>query len=132
MTYPGALKPSVYNSDQNVHGYSAYVTFGAAAITTAYGKGFTLARTGVGVFSVTLQQPYNRFTKLPRFDWSKAAGTAVLSTVTTVISTLGTTGVFEVKTVTAAGVATEPTDGDIATLTFEVTQDPENNATSVL
>ena len=67
--------------------------------------------------------------RFPKFTWQKAAGTDVLDTVTTVISTLKTTGVFTIKAVTAAGVTTEPTDGNIATLDWAVTQDDANNDT---
>jgi hypothetical protein len=128
MGYP-SLKPSEYTSDQNVHKYRADVLFGAAAITSYKGKGFTLARLGVGNYRITMEQPYLRFIDRPQFAWEKAAGTAVLSTLVTASAALGTTGTFEITTVTAAGVATEPANGDKATLTWALTQDGENNAT---
>ena len=128
MTYP-SMKPSTYTADQNVHEFSAYCVFGAAVLTSYKGKGFTMVRDNVGIYTITMAQPYLRFIRFPRFTWQKAAGTDVLSTVTTVISTLETTGVFTIKAVTAAGVATEPVDGNIATLDWALTQDGANNDT---
>jgi len=132
MTYP-MVKASEYSTDQNVHAYSAYVTFDAAAILTAVGKGFTITRTGVGTYTITLPQPYKRFVRLPRIAWAKAAGAAaMLQVIVDDLTTLGTTGVFKITTVLASGVATEPAVTEIATIDWAVTQDQDASATSVL
>jgi hypothetical protein len=125
--------PPLYDekcNDQTAHCFRITVTFGTAAISSYKAKGVTMSRTGVGVYQLTLAQPYLKFQKYPVVSWAKAAGTAVLVPVVNDQSTLGTTGVFSFTLVApVTGTATEPANGDLATIEFIVTQDPENNAT---
>lgn len=129
MPFP-MLGDSERISDQNVHTYRAYVTFGVASVTSYKGKGFTLTRTGVGVYQVTMGINYQRFIAYPQATWSKAAGTAILVPAVTAEGTLGTTGVFSFTLVNPnTGTATEPATTEKMTLEWSLSMDNENNNT---
>lgn len=97
------------------------VTYGSAAIASAKGKDLALADTATGKMTVSLPRTYRRLTGF-RWGWKSCAAGAVYFPVI-LTNSIDTDGTLVIETRTEAGTATDPAEGDVLGLEFDVTLD---------
>jgi len=105
------------------HLYKVRVTFGSNAIASYLSKDVTIARANTGQYTVTFPKYHTALT-----DFSFGMKDATGATLNFVVSAdnLASAGTLTVEAHVAAGTATDPASGDVAYLTFGVSDDNLN------
>jgi hypothetical protein len=127
----GAYEPAGFPNQglSNVPGKRTFqleVTYGSGDPASAWGKDLAVANTATGKITVTFPRTYRKLTGF-RWGWKKAAAGAVLTpvVVTNSIDTASSTGggTLVIETRASAGTATDPSNGDVLALEFDVSLD---------
>lgn len=83
---------------------------GSSAPTSVKGNGFTVARTGTGVFTVTFQDAYNDFDNIWCMLQCATLGKMAQVTSETILSTPGVPGTLVITTYDAAAIGSGAAD----------------------
>lgn len=84
----------------------SFLPNGSSAVATKYGTGFTVARTGVGVFRVTLTRPFAWFVAVVAGITIDDVDAHQLPTSALTVPTASANGFFDITHLTAADVST--------------------------
>lgn len=123
MAYEPQLAPAGSSNVYDEHIYRIRVTFVATSIASYRSKDATIARTGIGLYTITLPKNYEAITD---FNYSMEDASGALMYAVIASSTVGADGKVFVAIRTSDGTNTDPDVGDVGYFTLSVSSDVLN------